>query len=114
MSTKQTQPKLTSERIEQFGEEDIVKSLQDRTESNINEKLFKNHTKVTMNLDPETVLDVGFIKGYLELPTEADAVKVAANVFSLLLNETKRGNSIIIQSKSGSQTRLNIEKRSRS
>lgn len=69
----------------------------------------EKYTHIEMDLDADTVIKVRYIKDYLKLNYEVDAIKVASEIASLLLSEIKRGNNIIIQNKLGSQVRLNIQ-----
>lgn len=62
--------------------------------------------RATMELSAETAIEIGFIREYFSLQTRAEAVALAASICALLLNEIKRGSSVLIQDKSGIQLKL--------
>lgn len=66
--------------------------------------------QVMMELSAETAIEIGFIREYFSLETNAEAVAVASSICVLLLNETKRGSIILVQDKSGVQSKLVIRR----
>jgi len=66
--------------------------------------------QATMELSAETAIEISFIREYLSLQTRAEAVALASSICVLLLNETKRGSIILIQDKSGTQSKLVIRR----
>lgn len=67
---------------------------------------------VTMVLPTEIVLDVRFLREYLQLPTRADAVTAAISISSLLLREIKQGGAVFVESRAGSKSRLSLGRKS--